>query len=87
MPDKQTQQEDLACQEVVELVTDYLENTLLPQTRALFDAHLAECDDCTTYFDQVQRSIMLLRQLTQQPMYSESRHELLETFRAWKGAP
>jgi len=87
MPDEQAQREDLACQEVVELVTDYLENALLPRTRALLDDHLAGCEGCTAYFDQVQRTIMLLRQLTQQPISSETKHELLETFRAWKDTP
>ena len=41
--------EDLACQELVELVTDYLEDALPPEERARFDAHLAECPGCSNY--------------------------------------
>ena len=86
MTNESQQQEALTCQEVVELVTDYLEYALLPQTRALFEAHLAECDGCTTYTDQIQQTIMMLRRLTQEPVFPETRRELLEIFQEWKKA-
>ncbi|HEV2580377.1 MAG TPA: zf-HC2 domain-containing protein [Ktedonobacteraceae bacterium] len=74
----------LTCQEVVELVTDYLEQTLLPQTLAVFQAHLAECDDCTTYTNQIQQTITMLRNLAQEPVFPTSRQELLTMFQSWK---
>jgi anti-sigma factor RsiW len=43
----------LACREFVELVSDYLEGTLPPDVRARVDAHLAECDACTGYLEDV----------------------------------
>jgi anti-sigma factor RsiW len=43
----------LACQEFVELVTDYLEDALPPEQRARFEAHLAECDGCRGYLADV----------------------------------
>ena len=33
--------EQLSCQELVELVTDYLDGALSPRDRARFDAHIA----------------------------------------------
>ena len=37
----------LSCQELVELVTDYLEDALPPPERARLDAHIRDCDGCT----------------------------------------
>jgi predicted anti-sigma-YlaC factor YlaD len=77
-------QNQLNCQEVVELVTDYLEQALLPETKAQFDEHIAECPGCDTYLEQVQQTIMMLRKLTEQQMFPETKQELLEIFRNWK---
>ena len=37
----------LTCQQVVELVTEYLDGVMEPRRRARFEAHLAACDGCT----------------------------------------
>jgi predicted anti-sigma-YlaC factor YlaD len=77
-------QNQLNCQEVVELVTDYLEQALLPEMRTQFEEHIEECPGCDTYLEQVQQTIMLLRKLTEQQMFPETKQELLEIFRNWK---
>jgi hypothetical protein len=52
------------CQELVELVTDYLEGAL-PETRAdEVEAHVRECVDCLRYLGQIQLTTRLLRRLT-----------------------
>ncbi len=76
--------DELNCQEVVELVTDYLEQALLPDTLAKFEEHVAECPGCDTYIEQVQQTILMLRKLAEQPEFPETRQELLESFRKWK---
>lgn len=86
MTNESQQQEGLTCQEVVELVTDYLEHALLPQTRELYEAHLAECDGCMTYTRQIQQTIAMLRRLAQEPAFPESKQKLLELFQTWKKA-
>ena len=50
---------DLACRELVSLVTDYLEDALPPRERERFEAHLAECDACDAYVEQVRATIRL----------------------------
>jgi anti-sigma factor RsiW len=50
---------DLACRELVELVTDYLEDALPAAERERFEAHLAECEACDTYVEQVRATIRL----------------------------
>ena len=86
MMKKNSNQDVLTCQEVVELVTDYLENALLPRTETLFEEHVAGCPGCTNNLRQVQKTIEMLRTLTQEPIFPETKEELLEIFREWKQA-
>ncbi len=76
--------EELACKELVELVTDYLEGALPPPERARFDAHLMECDGCEAYLDQMRLTIKTLGQLTEDTIEPQARDELLQLFRDWK---
>ena len=77
-------QNQLNCQEVVELVTDYLEQALLPEMQAQFEEHIAECPGCDTYLEQIQQTIMMLRKLSEQQMFPKTKQELVEIFRNWK---
>jgi len=75
---------ELNCQEVVELVTDYLEQALLPEKQAQFEEHIEECPGCDTYLEQVQQTILMLRKLSEQQTFPETKQDLLELFRNWK---
>ena len=60
----------MSCQELVELVTDYLEGALSEGDRARFDEHLAECAGCRAYLAQVRSTLRVVRdteQLEQRP--------------------
>ena len=56
--------EQLSCQELVELVTDYLEDALPPVERARFEAHIEPCDGCRAYLEQIRTTIELTGRLT-----------------------
>lgn len=43
------------CNELVELVTAYLDESLDLETRPRFDLHLLECDGCQNYLEAVPR--------------------------------
>jgi predicted anti-sigma-YlaC factor YlaD len=75
---------ELTCKEVVELVTDYLEEVLLPEKLAQLEEHLAGCPGCRNYIEQVRLTIGMLRNLAQEPMFSETKEELLRKFQQWK---
>ena len=75
---------EITCKEVVELVTDYLEQTLLPEVQAMFEAHVADCPGCETYIAQVQKTISMLRKLTEEQLFADTKENLLEMFREWK---
>ena len=74
----------LTCQELVELVTDYLEDALSPAERARFDAHLAGCTGCRRYLEQMRQTIDTLPRLTEETIRPEAREALLQAFRQWK---
>jgi anti-sigma factor RsiW len=76
----------MSCNELVELVTDYLEGTLLPLERRRFELHLDECDGCTAYLEQMRRTIDLLGRLTLDDIPADEQAKLLELFRDWRRA-
>ena len=73
----------LTCHEVVEIVTDYLEGALTPDVEELVEAHLALCDGCARYLDQMRETIRLTGMLTEDQIPDEQKRELLEAFRSW----
>jgi anti-sigma factor RsiW len=77
---------ELSCQELVELVTDYLEGVLDPSRLAALDAHLAACDGCDTYVEQMRQTVAALRGLGDgESIHAEYREALLVAFRARTG--
>ncbi len=51
---------DIACQELVELVTEYLEGALPPEEVAAVERHLAGCEACTRYLRQLRSTVAAL---------------------------
>jgi predicted anti-sigma-YlaC factor YlaD len=78
-----THTRDLACREVVELVTVYLEGALSDEQRASIEAHLNECGGCSAYLDQIRMTIELTGRLTQEDLPSAFRTQLVTSFRSW----
>lgn len=76
--------DELSCQELVELVTDYLEGKLSPTDRARFDAHLVGCRGCTAYVDQMRKTIIATHHLSEESIAPEAKTTLLAIFRNWK---
>ena len=74
----------LACQQVVELVTDYLEDALSPAERRRFEAHLADCPHCTEYLAQMRATISLTGRLAPEDLTPQMREELVELYRRWQ---
>lgn len=79
-----TRSEPLSCQELVELLTDYLDGALHPAERARFDDHLRECDNCLDYLHQMRSTLDLLGRLTPENLGPDMERTLLHAFRTWK---
>lgn len=75
---------ELTCRELVELVTDYFEGALPVTERARFEAHLATCQGCTNYLEQMQQTVRLTGRLTEEQIAPEAKESLLNLFRGWK---
>jgi anti-sigma factor RsiW len=74
----------LTCREVVELVTDYLDGTLSRRDRRRFEAHIAACDGCTTYLEQMRFTIEALGRVPESSISPVARTELVAAFRDWR---
>lgn len=81
-----TDVEQLSCQELVELVTEYLEGALSEEERERFEAHIGRCDGCGTYLDQMRETIRLAGSLSASALPPEAERDLLEAFRGWRSA-
>ena len=74
----------LTCEDLVELVTDYIEEMLSQDEKQRFEDHLDGCSGCRAYVEQMRQTIRLTNQLTPESIPSEARDELLSRFREWK---
>jgi predicted anti-sigma-YlaC factor YlaD len=78
-----TNEEELACQELVEIVSNYLEGALPGADRERFDAHLEICEGCRRYLDQMRTTIRVVGSLTEDDLDPDARDQLLQLFREW----
>ena len=78
--------EHISCQEVVELVTDYVEGALDAEETSLFEQHLNFCDGCVWYVDQMRTTIATVGRVEEEAVPPEARDRLIAAFRDWKRA-
>ena len=76
----------LNCNEVVELVTAYLDGALKRRDRKAFERHLARCDGCTNYVEQIRLTIQTVGRVREEDLPPELRENLVAAFRDWKAA-
>jgi hypothetical protein len=76
--------DQLTCRELVDLVTDYVENALSPAERVRFERHRDLCDGCRNHLDQMQTTIRLAGRLRCSDLSTEAEASLLAAFHTWK---
>ena len=74
----------MTCQELSEIVTDYLEGAMPRPDRARFEQHLAVCPECRRYLEQMKQTVAALGRVPAEPIPAEVEAKLLERFRDWK---
>lgn len=74
----------MACREIVELVTDYLEGTLSRSERRRFEEHLAICPYCQEYLEQMRATIRLTGRLEDEDLAPEMREHFAALYRRWR---
>ena len=72
------------CNELVELVTAYLDGSLDPDTRTRFDLHLTECDGCENYLQQVRETVRAVGKIGNDELDPAFRSRLLEAFKDFR---
>ena len=76
----------LSCQEVVELVTDYLDGALPAEQAALFEQHLNFCEGCVWYVDQIRKTVEAAGEVHEEDIAPEAKERLMGAFRDWRGS-
>ena len=76
--------DEMSCRELVQVVTDYLEDTLPEADRARLEAHLATCPYCEEYVAQMRQTIQALGELPAEPIDPARQEKLLSAFRGWR---
>ena len=75
---------EMACQELVELVTAYLDGALTPTDRDRFEHHLSDCPGCVEYVEQMRAAVRLTgKRPRAETLPPELRDALLAAFRSW----
>jgi len=75
---------ELTCQELVELVTDYLEGALSSDDQHRFEAHLDGCGGCRAYLEQMRRTILAVGGIAGADLDPAMRERLMASFRDWR---
>lgn len=80
-----TPDQELPCRDLVEVVTAYLDGALDETDRRRFEAHLADCEDCVAYVEQIRVTAAgAARSAGQVPAIpAELRDGLRSAFRNW----
>ena len=74
----------LSCQELVEIVTDYLDGALTPEEARRFEEHVGKCGGCHVYVEQMRMTISLTGRVDGTGLPPEAEAALLRAFADWK---
>jgi anti-sigma factor RsiW len=74
----------LTCHEVIELLSNYIEGALSSDERRRVEEHLALCDGCAIYLEQMRETIRMAGMVTEEQVPQDERTALLAAFRDWR---
>jgi hypothetical protein len=74
----------VTCREVVELVSDYLEQALPADEASLFEQHINFCDGCIWYVEQMRTTVATVGRVREEDVPPEAKDRLLNAFREWR---
>jgi anti-sigma factor RsiW len=76
-------EESLRCRFIVQLLTDYLEDALSSPEHNRVADHLAECEACSAFLDQMRTIIRVTGTVDDDQLSPNTKHALLSQFRDW----
>ena len=75
---------DITCRQAVSLMTDYLDDALGPDDRALMEAHLAECEGCAEHLRQIRITVAVTGRIREEDLAPAVRDDLMNLYRRWR---
>jgi predicted anti-sigma-YlaC factor YlaD len=76
---------EFSCQEMIEVVTDYLDDALPPDDEHRFEHHISYCAGCRTYVDQMRETIRQTGGVPREESLPPALREgLIAQFRNWR---
>ena len=76
----------LACDDVMQRVTEYLDQALPPGAQGAFERHLGECANCTRHLQEIRQTIHRLGALPREPMPASMKDRLLQALHSRRSA-
>jgi anti-sigma factor RsiW len=76
--------DEMACQELVRVVSAYLDGRLPAEDRTRFEAHLEECPWCVNYVEQMRETAATLGELDADSIAPERRRQIVDAFADWQ---
>jgi anti-sigma factor RsiW len=76
----------MPCQELVEVLTAYLDASLPASDRERLEAHLELCDPCIVYIEQFRETIARIGNIHAHDLPPATQDALLRVFRGWNAA-
>ena len=74
----------VTCQEVVEVVTDYLDGVLPDEELSVVEQHLNFCEGCVTYLEQMRATVAIVSRVRTDDLSGAMRERLITAFRDWR---
>lgn len=75
---------EIPCQQVVEMISDYLEGALSPREHRRLEAHLAGCPHCSAYLAQMRETLRLTGRLVPEDLSPAMQREFADVYRRWR---
>jgi anti-sigma factor RsiW len=75
---------EMACEELVGVLGEYLDGSLPADDRRRLEAHLDECPYCVNYVVQMKETIDAMDGVSLESLAPERQEEVLEAFRGWR---
>lgn len=77
----------ITCEEIVDIITDYLEGIVDDATRDEIEAHLALCPACDEYLAQMRSTLSTLGHVPLDSLSDTAKSSLLASFRTFPRHP
>lgn len=74
----------IPCRQVVELISDYLEDALPVRDRRRLEHHLAGCPHCSAYLAQMRETLRLTGRLVPEDLSPSMQREFSDVYRRWR---